>query len=106
MAARKPIRVDPEEWEALCALRDGEHARVQLRAIDMEHHYKTCLAINKDQCTRLNLQDLELSDLRQRLVDLTHKLASTETRLRSLEPARSETEQPLFASTVSARRKS
>jgi hypothetical protein len=49
MASRK-VSVDRVEYQALCDLRDGEHARVQLQKIAVDENFAACLAINKVVC--------------------------------------------------------
>ena len=95
MAYKKRVSVDREEYEALCDLRDEAHVRLQLQKIEVDEQFKTCLAINRDQCARLNLQDLQLADLRIKLTDMAGRAITAEARadkaeacVRALEPSK------------------
>ena len=102
----KKISVNREEHEALCYLRDVEHERVKLKLVAMTENYKSCLSINKDQCARLNHQDLELSGLRAQILELTHAIARAEEKARAFAPAKLDAgPQPLFSKSETGARR-
>ena len=95
----RKIQIAHEEHEALCYLRDVEHERVKLLLLEAQANYRACLSINSDQCARLCGQDLQLADLRAKLIDMQGRAQAAEARVRDLSPATlsSSRDQPLFA---------
>lgn len=92
------IRVNQAEYEALCELRDGVHENTVLQMLAAKANYDACLAINKTQCARLSHQDLQLTDMRQRLTDAEKRAMLAEKRRDELEPAKlTAGAQPLFS---------
>lgn len=58
------VKVDPEEYAALCELRDGAYETLKLRAMRLQGHYEECLATNREQAARLARQDMEVQSTR------------------------------------------
>ena len=59
------ITVDREEYDALCTLRDGEHAALSAKLTQLAARQQDLLAINSEQRERLVRAVLELDHLRQ-----------------------------------------
>lgn len=84
---RTKIEVDREEYEALCALRDGAHEQLKIDLMAARENYDRVCAVNRDQVARLNLQDLQILNL-QKLAEEKH------AELMKWKPATFEVKQP------------
>lgn len=92
--ASKKISVDREEYSALCALRDGAHEDMRLRALKLGDQYAEVLEINRRQTYRVSTLETEAQFLRDKCSDQHKLILQMQARLAELEPVKVSVAQP------------
>ncbi len=89
--------MDPEEYRALCTLRDGAYEDLRLQHLALRNRYDGLLEVNREQVDRLSRLTLANDHLRAGIARAEANERKLATQIRSMETLRTVEPQPLHA---------